>query len=236
MEADTSSDNSVKVTKQLYHDISTAQVMPSEDWTYTMRRTMQEIVPGVYLGPYASAGKKKFEDLKSAGITHVICVRQEIEKNFIRPNFESEFCYLVVTLADNFLETIIPKIKETKEFIDNCLGTGGKVLVHCNDGMSRAPALVIAYIMETYGIDFSSALNHVQQRRFCVQPNDGFEQQLREFEPIYRARVELGAKEGERGEGKREREEESDDETDMDSGGTVIKCRVQDNRNEGMDL
>ena len=72
--------------------------------------------------------------------------------------------------------------------------------------------------------------------RFCVQPNDGFEQQLREFEPIYRARVELGAKEGERGEGKREREEESDDETDMDSGGTVIKCRVQDNRNEGMDL
>ena len=50
MEADTSSDNSVKVTQHLYHDISTAQVMPSEDWTYTMRRTMQEIVPGVYLG------------------------------------------------------------------------------------------------------------------------------------------------------------------------------------------
>ena len=27
--------------------------------------------------------------------------------------------------------------------------------------------------------------------RFCVQPNDGFEQQLREFEAIYRARVEV---------------------------------------------
>ena len=29
--------------------------------------------------------------------------------------------------------------------------------------------------------------------RFCVQPNDGFEQQLREFEAIYRARVEVVA-------------------------------------------
>ena len=62
----------------------------------------------------------------------MVCVRQEIEKNFIRfdmkmlnvmfwihsglfrPNFESEFKYLVVTLADNFLETIIPKVRETK--------------------------------------------------------------------------------------------------------------------------
>jgi len=126
---------------------------------------MQEIVPGVFLGPYASAGKKRFDDLKAAGITHVVCVRQEIEKNFIRPNFETEFKYLVVTLADNFLETIIPKVRATKEFIDQCLGAGGKVLVHCNDGMSRAPSLVIAYLMETYGIDFKAALNHVQQRR-----------------------------------------------------------------------
>ena len=38
--------------------------------------------------------------------------------------------------------------------------------MHCNDGMSRAPSLVIAYLMETYGIDFKAALNHVQQRRF----------------------------------------------------------------------
>jgi len=197
---------------------------------------MQEIVPGVFLGPYASAGKKKFEDLKSAGITHVVCVRQDIEKNFIRPNFESEFCYLVVTLADNFLETIIPKARETKLFIDRCLGAGGKVLVHCNDGMSRAPSLVIAFLMETYGMDFKTALNHVQQRRFCVQPNDGFEQQLREFEPIYRARVEMCGKEGERRGGKRGREDGSDSEGEMEGGEFGFKCRVQDSKDEEMDL
>ena len=65
----------------------------------------------------------------------MVCVRQDIEKNFIRfihhrkvvlfnkiffrPNFESDFSYLVVTLADNFLETIIPKIKETKVWLEH---------------------------------------------------------------------------------------------------------------------
>ena len=69
-----------------YVDINRASlgVGPNEDWTYTMRRDMQEIVPGLYLGPYAAAGKKNFSKLESAGITHVVCVRQEIEKNFIK--------------------------------------------------------------------------------------------------------------------------------------------------------
>jgi len=44
------SSNPVSMNNVLYHDINNAQVVPSEDWTYTMRRTMQEIVPGVFLG------------------------------------------------------------------------------------------------------------------------------------------------------------------------------------------
>ena len=221
-----------------YRDIGQAgaSVFPTEDWTYTMRREMQEIVPGVFLGPYAAAGKRKLEALVAAGITHLVCVRQEIEKNFIRPNFQEKFTYLVVTLADNCVETIIPQIRKTKEFIDSCLGEGGKVLVHCNDGMSRAPSLVIAYIMQTFGVDFKQALNHVQARRFCVQPNDGFEQQLREFEPIYKAMVESGAAAGLAravGPAKRSREQvESDGEEETEVG---VKCRVQDTGGEAMD-
>ena len=154
-----------------------------------------------------------------------------------RPNFEEKLKYLVITLADSCLETIIPKVKETKDFIDASLGEGGKVLVHCNDGMSRSGSLVIAYIMQTYGMDFKAALNYVQQRRFCVQPNDGFEQQLREYEPIYRAMLEGGADVRTGAElGKREREEDSgDEEGDTDIG---VKCRVQDSvrETESMDL
>lgn len=219
-----------------YTDIDTASFMlaPQEDWTYTMRRDMQEIVPGVYLGPYAAAGKKNLSKLESVGITHIVCVRQEVEKNFIKPNFESQMQYLVVTLADTCVEAIIPKIKETKKFIDTCLRTGGKVLVHCNDGMSRSASLVIAYIMQTFGLNFKTALNHVQQRRFCVQPNDGFEQQLKEFEPIYRAITENTMTENS-SVSKRSRDEESDD--DLEGSCEVgVKFRVQDiSRGENME-
>ena len=132
---------------------------------------------------------------------------------------------MVITLADGCIETLIPKIKETKDFIDSCFASGGKVLVHCNDGMSRSASLVIAYLMQKYGLDFKAALTHVQSRRFCVQPNDGFEQQLREFEPIYRALVENNAMgmEG-RSVSKRERDE-SDSEGEIDIG---VKCRYKD--------
>lgn len=61
------------------------------EWTYTMRRTMQEIVPGIFLGPYSAAQKTKLETLKEKGITHIICVRSAIEAHFIRPIFPHLF-------------------------------------------------------------------------------------------------------------------------------------------------
>ena len=38
---------------------------------------------------------------------------------------------------------------------------------------------------------FRHALQHVQQRRFCINPNEGFTNQLSEYEPIYKARLTL---------------------------------------------
>jgi len=195
---------------------------PGTEWTYTMRRSMQEIIPGVYLGPYASAGKKNLDALKHHGITHIVCVRQDVEKNFIKPNFQDDFKYLVVELADTFTENIIPKIPEVRQFVDNCLQGGGKVLLHCNSGMSRAPSLVIAIVMEKYGLDFRTALHHVQQRRFCIQPNDAFEAQLQEYEPIYQARVAMAHGPARAGQvGKREREEEEEEEWDHHHSGRM---------------
>lgn len=34
------------------------------DWNYAMRRAMQEVLPGLYLGPYACAAKNQLQDLK----------------------------------------------------------------------------------------------------------------------------------------------------------------------------
>uniref|UniRef100_A0A8C9YJ88 Serine/threonine/tyrosine interacting protein n=1 Tax=Sander lucioperca TaxID=283035 RepID=A0A8C9YJ88_SANLU len=161
------------------------------DWAYPMRREMQEILPGLFLGPYSAAMKSKLPSLERQGITHVVCVRQDIEANFIKPNFPHTFRYLVLDIADNPVENIIRFFPSTKEFIDGCLATGGKDACHFHfHVLSRQnAALVIAYLMETFGMKYRDAFSHVQERRFCINPNVGFVHQLQEYEAIYLAKL-----------------------------------------------
>ncbi|XP_011630995.1 serine/threonine/tyrosine-interacting protein-like [Pogonomyrmex barbatus] len=161
------------------------------EWTYTMRRNMQEVVPGVFLGPYSAASRSKLQSLLEHRITHIVCVRHAIEANLIRPNFPNHFKYLVLEIADTMTENIIQHFKTVKTFIDEGLNSGGRVLVHGNAGISRSAALVMAYVMETYGYSQSHAFMIVQQKRFCINPNESFMTQLREYEPIYQAKKTL---------------------------------------------
>uniref|UniRef100_A0A8C6KKX3 Serine/threonine/tyrosine interacting protein n=1 Tax=Nothobranchius furzeri TaxID=105023 RepID=A0A8C6KKX3_NOTFU len=154
------------------------------DWAYPMRREMQEILPGLYLGPYSAAMKSKLPILERHGITHVVCIRQDIEANFIKPNFPHRFRYLVLDIADNPVENII-RFFPTQ----SCFAPPGKVLVHGNAGISRSAALVIAYLMETFGMKYRDAFSYVQERRFCINPNVGFVHQLQEYEAIYLAKL-----------------------------------------------
>lgn len=64
-----------------------------KEWTYDMRRSMQEIVPGLFLGPYSSAKPAKPDNLLSNGITHIICVRCTMEAKIVRPKFPDRFRY-----------------------------------------------------------------------------------------------------------------------------------------------
>jgi len=163
-------------------------MMEGVDWTYGMRREMQEIIPGLFLGPYSAAMKSKLDVLLEGRITHIVCIRQAIEAHFIRPNFPDRFKYLVVDIADTLTENIIQHFPKIKRFLDDCFASGGRALIHGNAGISRSAALVIAYIMEIYGLSYKRAFFLVQKKRFCINPNEGFAQQLQEYEPIYQAR------------------------------------------------
>ncbi|CAB1334833.1 unnamed protein product [Coregonus sp. 'balchen'] len=116
--------------------------------------------------------KSKLSILERQEITHLVCVRQDIEANFIKANFPHKFRYLVLDIADNPVENIIRYFPMTKEFIDGCLASG-----------------VIAYLMETFGVKYRDAFSHVQERRFCINPNVGFVHQLQEYEAIYSAKL-----------------------------------------------
>jgi len=164
------------------------RLVPEEDnWCYTMRRGAQEIVPSLFLGTYGAAGKSKLAELKQNGISHLVCVRTEMEKKLVKLNFANEFRCLVIDMSEDQSETIIPKLRLFDKFMSECLQQNGKALVYCMDGISRGPTLVIAYIMLHYGLSYRDSLIFVQSRRQCVQPSPVLEVQLKEFEPISKA-------------------------------------------------
>jgi len=95
---------------------------------------------------------------------------------------------LTLDIADSPTQNIIQFFPKVKEFIDECLSNGGKVLVHGGAGISRSAALVIAYLMDVTGCTSTEAIKFVQKKRFCIFPNEGFRQQLVEYEPILSAK------------------------------------------------
>ncbi|XP_034534618.1 dual specificity protein phosphatase 18 [Notolabrus celidotus] len=58
----------------------------------------------------------------------------------------------------------------------------GGTLVHCAAGMSRSPALVMAYLMRFRGVTLCQAHRWVQDRRPYVRLNAGFWEQLLQYE------------------------------------------------------
>lgn len=58
----------------------------------------------------------------------------------------------------------------------------GRTLVHCNAGVSRSAALVMAYLMKHRGATLLEAHGWVKDRRPMARPNNGFWRQLVQYE------------------------------------------------------
>ncbi|MBN3314663.1 DUS14 phosphatase, partial [Atractosteus spatula] len=59
---------------------------------------------------------------------------------------------------------------------------GGSTLVHCAAGMSRAPTVVMAYLMRYKGVTLREAHEWVRGSRPYIRPNAGFWRQLLDYE------------------------------------------------------
>lgn len=74
-----------------------------------------------------------------------------------------------------FLHDIADKLLQVRQ-------ANGKALVHCVAGVSRSPALVLAYLLKHEGLTLREAFLLLRQVRPAIRPNTNFFRQLVEFE------------------------------------------------------
>lgn len=139
--------------------------------------SFHEIIPNkLYLGPgrVATQNPQALEDL---GITHIVNACQ------LKCEYPEKFYYKhLKKLEDNYDATIAEYIPEVHAFIDKALSENGKVYCHCREGKSRSASLVISYLMKTKDLTYDQALAYLKKKRPIVQPNVGFEMDLRKYE------------------------------------------------------
>ncbi|KAF6757585.1 protein-tyrosine phosphatase-like protein [Ephemerocybe angulata] len=157
------------------------------EWRYEMRRECQEILPGLFLGPFVAS--KSLETLQSLGITHIVCIRDAKEAFSVKPRFPGTFQYMTLDVEDNEEQNLIRLFPGAKDFINTAIANGGRVLVHCNGGISLSPSFVVMFVMQYYQLSWEDALHMVQNRRYCISPNGGFLTQIKEYEAIYKANI-----------------------------------------------
>ncbi|CAL8096450.1 unnamed protein product [Orchesella dallaii] len=88
--------------------------------------------------------------------------------------------HLILEVYDEEVFTLTSQLcAQAFQFIEDAKQQGETVLVHCNAGISRAPSVVIAYLMQHEYLSFHKAWEEVKTARPVIKPNEGFLKQLR---------------------------------------------------------
>lgn len=165
--------------ERLKLDLSSIQRNPDKNGGLVRRdkiaffdKECSKVAEHIYLGGDAVA--KDREILKQNGITHILnCV------GFVCPEyFRADFVYRTLWLQDSPSEDITSILYDVFDYFEDVREQGGRVFVHCCQGVSRSTSLVIAYLMWREGQSFDDAFQYVKAARGIADPNMGFACQL----------------------------------------------------------
>ena len=134
---------------------------------------MVELTRSLWISSHRAA--KDLSLLRAFGITHILNLAS------IRhcPNlYLDEFTYCSVPLPDSPSVDLALYLPEAIEFISSAVQEGGKVLVHCLRGKSRAPTVACAYLVAMEMFSTDRALKVLKQKQPLADPNFGFISQL----------------------------------------------------------
>jgi protein-tyrosine phosphatase len=131
--------------------------------------------PNLYLGNFVSACN--LPQLEALGISHIVNATAEVKNQF-----PERFSYHRVPVKDLPSETLLPHFTPISNFITVALEQGGKVLIHCQMGISRSATLMIAHLMLVERLELSVAYQEVRRVREIIRPIPAFLGHLRQLE------------------------------------------------------
>lgn len=135
-----------------------------------------EILPYLFIGNERDASSKC--TLESLGITHVLNCTSHLPEHFS----SCGIIYQRLPANDSSQQDLKQYFEEAFEFIEKARMAGGKVLVHCQAGVSRSATITISYILRKTTLNAYDAYKFVKSKRDVVSPNLNFMGQLMTFE------------------------------------------------------
>ncbi|XP_055049839.2 uncharacterized protein [Misgurnus anguillicaudatus] len=139
------------------------------------RPPLSRILPHLYLGAETDVTQ---DGLSDRGISYVLSVSRCCPQPLFLPQSQ----YLRIPIDDSLRDDLLPWIPQALHFIDGAMSLGCSVLVHCAAGISRSPALAVAYVMYSLKMDLDHAYRFVKERRPTISPNFNFLGQLQLFQ------------------------------------------------------
>ena len=137
-----------------------------------------EVFSNLYLSGKGPAREGRV--MTHLGITHVV---NAASFNFPNHFAEKGIEYLRLSIVDDESQDLEGAFEKALPFLQKARSTGGHVLVHCNQGINRSAAMIVAHLISSAGEyhgDLEGALQHV---RACRRPtscltNTSFVKQL----------------------------------------------------------
>jgi len=126
-----------------------------------------EVVPGLFLGDRTTAlrGDLLLQNgvslVVSAGGGSSLCLPYSIKQINMR-------------LRDNNKDSFLGQIDHVAQSIEAELKANKKVLVHCQAGLSRSPAVIAGFLLLKRGLSVSDALDVIKSVRPSASPSQKF--------------------------------------------------------------
>ena len=152
------------------------------------RNSISQITDNIYISGYLISHNIAL--LKKNNFTHIInCSLGSSMENshdeYVKKHLyiNEGIKYLPIYLRDDPEIDIIEHLFKIIDFISSDKETANKkILFHCIEGISRAPALVAGYLMWKDNLTCNRAIELIKSKRNCIDINLGFNIQLEKWE------------------------------------------------------